>query len=450
MKTIITLLISFGITLTMGQWSQPVTLAENIAAFGAGPELVPLRGDTLWVFWIQEGTPNRLMARCFTADNWLETETLALGLNGIYWPTGIIDDSNHLLIAFYEGDYPVEKATFRDSWAIYTMKKTETGWTQPSIAHNMRMESYPFQIKLGRDQNGGIGMVWDENAGGMNSMDSVMFSRQTGSTWTPRRCLAPGYYPDVNCSNASLEPGDSTDFLIAFWRWIYPNTNQVEVWDLNDSLTSEPWIFAGSNPMLSRDENSRFLVFRQGNSLFGSMNRGLGWMTEELIATHLGWGTPGLCTDAMGWAWTCWSDSFHQAVLTSYNSGTGWSYPETVATFSSLGAPRVASDDSGRIHCVWFDHATGYPGRLRHAYRLLRPGIMDKNLPIINDYPEYRPTIVRNLLNMPLPSSVLLDITGRKVLNLKLGANDVCKVLPGVYFIKTENRNKLSKILIIR
>ena len=457
MKTVITLLMLLDITLTIGQWSQPVTLAENIAAYGAGPELVPLRGDTVWVFWIQEGTPTRLMARCFAADNWSETETLALGLNGIFWPTGIVDDSNHLLIAFYEGSYPVKLATFQDSWGIYTMERTETGWAQPTLAHNMEMVSFPFQIRLGRNRNGDIGMAWDENAGGVNSMDSVMFSRKTGSSWTSRRCLAPGRYPDVKCSHAFLVPGDSSDFIISFWRWTYPNSNQVEVWDLNDSLINEPWVFAGSSPVLSGDENSRFLVFRREDSLFGSMNQGTGWIPEQLIATGLGWGTSGLCTDAMGWAWTCWPDSFQQAVLVCYNYGTYWSYPETVATFSSLGASRIASDDFGRIHCVWFDHAAGNPGRLRHASRLERPGIMDEYLQTPKPYLEHQPTIVHSVLILSKAVggersavSELLDITGRKVIDLHPGVNDIRHISQGVYFIRFDTETITKKLIITK
>jgi len=44
----------------------------------------------------------------------------------------------------------------------------------------------------------------------------------------------------------------------------------------------------------------------------------------------------------------------------------------------------------------------------------------------------------------------LFDAAGRKVLDLHPGANDLCEVLPGVYFIKTEGRTKPFKILIIR
>jgi hypothetical protein len=54
-----------------------------------------------------------------------------------------------------------------------------------------------------------------------------------------------------------------------------------------------------------------------------------------------------------------------------------------------------------------------------------------------------RATVVRSVLYVPLASgvereasSVLLDISGRKVLDLKPGANDVRSLVPGVYFVR--------------
>jgi hypothetical protein len=55
------------------------------------------------------------------------------------------------------------------------------------------------------------------------------------------------------------------------------------------------------------------------------------------------------------------------------------------------------------------------------------------------------PTVVHEMLWLPPASSVkhgasctLLDISGRKVLDLKPGANDVRKLAPGVYFVLAE------------
>jgi hypothetical protein len=393
-----------SLAVAQSQWSEPVTVAESLAPYGAGPELVPLAGDTLWVLWMALGAPARLMACRYASGVWGGPESVALSSQGLYWPSGVVDDSGRMLVACYEGSYPTARYG-QDSWGIYTMTRTDTGWSRTALAQATMAEAFPTYVRLGKARDGSVGMIWDESSGGMTSIDSVMFSRRTQSGWTPRRCLAAGQYPDVEYHCGSLIPGDSTDFIIAFQRSVYPDTSQTQIWDLNDSLLGTAHTFAGGNPVLTRGHTGTFVVFRRGDSLLGSLNHGSGWVPERLVAADIGVGTPGLCADATGWAWACWPDSGHQTILTSYNSGIDWSPPETVATFTSLGNPSIASDDSGTVHCVWFDHAPGTQGRLRHARRLSRPGVEEAPNPEVRA-PIPGTSLLRGVLFVP--SSLLI------------------------------------------
>ena len=69
------------------------------------------------------------------------------------------------------------------------------------------------------------------------------------------------------------------------------------------------------------------------------------------------------------------------------------------------------------------------------------------------------PTILRGVLNLQsaihnLQSEIaLLDISGRKVLALKRGANDVSRLAPGVYFVHStiDNRqSQMAKVVLTR
>ena len=429
------------------QWSEPVTVAESLAAFGAGPEFVPLNGDTVWVFWIHGPSDTKVMARCFCADTWRETQVLASGQHGVYWPAAAVDDSGRLQAAFYEGSYPTVTAA-QDTWGIYTMVRTDTGWSRPELAHVMG-SAFPYEIELGQDHDGRLGMVWDENAGGMSGLESVMFSRQTQSGWTPRCCIAPGSYPDVNCWGATLVPGRASAFTVA-WCRSESGVAAVEVWDLDDSLTRPSVVLEGYQAVLAGSTGNRYVAYRRYDSLFARMDRGSGWAPEELVATKLGRNRPGLCTDNMGWAWACWPDSAHRALMVSYNSGGSWSRPETAATFTSLGNPAIGSDRDGRIQCVWFDHAPGTEGRLRHAVRLARPGVTEGGNADVRDA-EGRPTFVRGVLFLSpsrshsAPSS-LLNAAGRTVTKLHAGANDLSHLSPGVYFLRSAAGSEWSAV----
>jgi len=407
-----------------------VTIGDSVAAYAAGPVLVPAGSDTLLALWVSGEWPKTLNARVFSGDTWRDREAVAPGAEMVHWPCGIGCDPGRVLVAFYEGSYPVGVNASLDTWAIYTTVRTDTGWSGPELAHDMSTGGFPSGVRLGRDREGELGMVWDESAGGMHGADSVMFSRRTAFGWTERTCLAPGRDPDVNCLHGSLIPGDSTAFIVAYTRWDYPDTSRVLVWDVEDSLVQEPAVFRGRAPTLVRGEDVRYLVFVCEDSVFASENRGEGWQAEDLVATGVGWNAPGLCVDPMGWAWACWPDSSHRAVLASYNRGTGWSVPETVSVFTSLGTPVIASDETGTMHCLWLDHAVGSPGRVRHSYRIERPGVAEEKAEGGGMKAERAgPTILRGPELMRMDCRVL-DIQGRDVTERR------ARLSPGVYFLK--------------
>jgi hypothetical protein len=57
------------------------------------------------------------------------------------------------------------------------------------------------------------------------------------------------------------------------------------------------------------------------------------------------------------------------------------------------------------------------------------------------------PTAVRGVLEIgPQPKIGLLDISGRKVLDLRPGANDVSRLAPGVYFLHVGTRGRTPAV----
>ena len=455
------LLVAGLVAIAPGQWSEPVVLGDSCSSWAAGPVLVPAGRDTIWAVWKRHSWDYRslIVARRFAGDSWSAVERLTPDSSCFNYPAGILDDSGRVLVAYYHGSYPVSGLSEQDSWGIFTVTRTDTGWTRPQLVHEMMIgERLPFDIRLGCDQRGGIGMVWEEGSGGIHHTGSVMLSRRTQQGWTPRQRLAVGS-ADISYGWASLIPGDTTDFYLAFagMRLQPPYACTVQVWTVNDTLVAGPTSFAGGRARLARTEERRHLVFRWGDTLLGSVNRGSGWETPVVVGTGLGYGAPALAADSLGLAWMSWTDSLGQVVQASYYAGSYWSSPETVALCQDGSNPQIASDEYGRIHCCWLAAGTGGLASIRWAYRLIRPGVEELS-PAAGFRRKPRATIVRGCLLLPeavggersAASAMLLDITGRKVMDLHPGANDIRHLSPGVYFVRYADggaRSAVQKVI---
>ena len=83
------------------------------------------------------------------------------------------------------------------------------------------------------------------------------------------------------------------------------------------------------------------------------------------------------------------------------------------------------------------------------------PGIVETRQPTTYD-PWLKATIVRGVLHMPPASgaeheatSVLLDITGRKVLALRTGPNCTRGLAPGVYFVRVGTDTRVRRVILV-
>jgi hypothetical protein len=108
--------------------------------------------------------------------------------------------------------------------------------------------------------------------------------------------------------------------------------------------------------------------------------------------------------------------------------------------------PRLCRDSSGQMFLVYQDWTGTLGGKTYTALRVW--GMLDPN-PGITQSPKLQATshkleatIVRGVLHMPVATGLkpqaasLLDISGRKVMDLQPGANDVRALAPGVYFVR--------------
>ncbi len=90
-----------------------------------------------------------------------------------------------------------------------------------------------------------------------------------------------------------------------------------------------------------------------------------------------------------------------------------------------------------------------HPARI--SLPLLRPTGTADNLRLRAADRRHGPTIVHGVLNWPsMEAADLLDISGRKVTQLEPGINDLSRIAPGVYFVRSPARSAITKVILGR
>jgi hypothetical protein len=111
--------------------------------------------------------------------------------------------------------------------------------------------------------------------------------------------------------------------------------------------------------------------------------------------------------------------------------------PDSVLTFWYVVIASPCDLSELALRCRW----------ARYYFEQLT-GVAEKTPTAVRRTPNFGPTVVRGVLLLPrdmtelpgnsdrVPRPVLLDISGRKVMDLLPGANDVSRLSPGVYFVR--------------
>ena len=438
-------------SLALGQWSEPVWLDTAVTVLVNLPVLIPGQSDTTWSVWSTEYAPmtSELWAGKVVGDSLVSRELVHQdGERLIYAFDGLVEPSGDLRVVYYAGQY---ETGIDDPWdcAVLCSERSENRWAEPETVFKVTLlpglDTIPFHIAIGLDRSDSVAIVWEQEMGVMGAVSWLDYIHLRDGEWTGRRCLGPMSPPDTVYSGGSLVPGRNSDFLLAFSRPMRPAAGSVEVWTLADSLVERQVAFIGSSPALARSGPSDFLTFIRNDSVYVSIRDSSGWGAPTPIPTHQSiLHAPRLHVDPFGVVWACWvEEGQDKVIVASHNAGGGWSIPETVAVaVGCWGAgPEIASSTTGEVRVAWFEDLRVSYG-LRTSRRLARPAIDGADQSRL-DIPPAGPTVVRGVLWLAPASSPklqapcsLIDISGRKVMELRPGANDVRHLVPGVYFIR--------------
>jgi hypothetical protein len=451
LKVLLFALLGVLSTAAYGQWSEPVWLDTTLDYSFSVLPLLPGPGDSTWVF-LSKDTADfqaRLYATKVVGDSIVVREPVSsLESSFVFCFDGVVGPSGYPTVVYYVGDYPSLKRFDQPDWGVYTSTRCDTGWAQPETVFPVS-GPFPFHASLALDPGGGLGLLTELNGGLEGSSGWLMFTRYDSEGWLPGKCVGPETPPNTSYGSVSLMTGDSVGFLAAFARPNASGTCSVEVWTMRDSLVERVAVFRGWSPALARVGSRKHLVFIGDDGLYAAEDDGAGWGQPVRIApaTDIE-DEPALYVDPLGVVWTCWTDEPSGVdslahLLGSYNTGAGWSPPESIANSPYGIGPAISSNALGDIVLVWCQPTSSAHYGYRISRRLSRVEVAETPNDEVRTMSR-QPTIVRGVLmwSATTPSlrarGELLDISGRKVLDLKPGANDVSRLAPGVYFVREE------------
>jgi hypothetical protein len=264
---------------------------------------------------------------------------------------------------------------------------------------------------------------------------------QTDSGWTSGLVVYMGvfgyFYITVECFTVAAD-GSPWDYVYTFWDW------SQHVWSEQSSLMhqcGDTWVEVrhGSDLPLA--------IVPHGDSVGYVTIDSLGISCDgEHVAGVVGNSVGGLAYTAADVPLVAWVPRFAPADIPFFAFKTNRWHVEAIPGPAGVGGVDIEVNDIGQVVIVYSTEDSG----LWCARGADVVGARESPEPQASSW-KPMPTIIRGVLFLPkmgtAPSGAvptfgpsLLDISGRNVLDLHAGANDVRALAPGVYFIRAVSR----------
>jgi len=235
-------------------------------------------------------------------------------------------------------------------------------------------------------------------------------------------------------------------------------------WQSVELVSDIPLALSQYSPCVTIDQRGAVHVVWHGRSMtntyqqvFHRMRDSTGWSSIDSISGERVYQqqNPSIACDVVGRCHAVWRS---QAGGTNYQLAYGqrdtdgvWSSPAILTGLDSgnVSYPSIACDSDSGINIVWYDNHTGN----QDVYYLHghTPGAgVSESHPSHPARPYVSATVARGILFLPEAATrkpqaaSLMDAAGRRVLELRPGANDFSRLSPGVYFIRFSAGGRVS------
>ncbi|MBM3332873.1 hypothetical protein FJY68_13670 [candidate division WOR-3 bacterium] len=261
------------------------------------------------------------------------------------------------------------------------------------------------------------------------SDQAIMFARRTDSTWAAETIFTAPYFCELVARALTYTVKAEPCVMAYVYYGIPTSTTVILLMEQGDTWPYHVVTGAGTRAHLealacARDTGGGAAVLYDYGDEFN-------W-TGNLYYAGFGTGFASLDTWASAGAVAVHSSGVpHAAYIRSQlryacRVGATW-YHDTISAASGLQLAGAVLEES--LPTIGFiDPATGV-----WIARRKPVGVQERVL--VRSIKSLRPTLVRGMLHLP-EAAGLLDITGRKLMDLVPGANDVRALAPGVYFLK--------------
>ncbi len=461
-----------AITLGPGPWSnQPIYVAfEDDSSQG----IIPIRTDVMF----QKSDDGGRM--------WLTADVLVKRGSPFAEPRDIATDSDGDIYIVY-----LEKITPLNRLVCVRSRDGGSTWSELSTVVECTRPAFIGLARIAVDTGGNLFCAW--NGGPLDNMHIFSsMSTDKGATWSPSvRVCRDSLYP-AGCAHPDVfvQPGTNhylvvanspyyDDPVIRSHAYLYRSTDRGHTFQSGVQLdtfrgsASQPHVVADARHVIcdytgrSRDS---VILNTEARTLWIEPDT---WSNPSLVSrldsTQFGSYTNGakLAISADGSVHTALMidcDTVEGIFLTYYarssDHGVTWSDLEFVGDDPTIDSwnPDIAADAAGHAYVVW------QVGSGEVWFSTNRPLAIAEEPMQQAIIAQPSATVVRNVLVLGAVDSrqeteyraELLSIAGRKVLDLKAGANDVSVLAPGVYFIREglgtrgERSGKTRKVVVAR
>ncbi|MBM3330738.1 hypothetical protein FJY68_02660 [candidate division WOR-3 bacterium] len=251
------------------------------------------------------------------------------------------------------------------------------------------------------------------------------------------------------------------------YNQVYCRRRVVGAWQGVELVSDIPLALSQYAPSVAFDPEGAVHAVWYGRTLnsgyfqvFHRMHGDGGWSNIDTISGTRPYQQqhPSIACDAMGRCHAVWCSqaggSNFQLAYNQRDTNGVWSSAMILTGLDSgsVSHPSVACHADSGIHVVWYDASSGNQDVYYLRGTLPGPGVAEPRPAPFVLRPVTVATFVRGILyhNESTSPSSLMDVGGRKVMDLVPGANDVHSLAPGVYFLCASDGGQYCRLVLIR